>query len=86
MYCLSAIACKGKIQESAGTLDAGTLASRRMYEFNAKKLTVIPSNRCRNPKFGLTLLWQRECQLISWRERQVADHAGADARKVSHPS
>ncbi len=64
----------------------GELRSRGLCKFDAEKLTLIPSNRCGDPELRLALSRQRQCQLITGRQRQIADYAGADARKVLHPA
>jgi len=57
-----------------------------VLKFNPKKLTLIPPDRGGNGHFRAAIARQRECQFITSRQWEVADHTGANARKVSHPS
>jgi hypothetical protein len=59
---------------------------RRVLKFNPKKLTLIPPDRRGNDHFRAAILRQGECQFITSCQWEVADHTGANARKVSDPS
>jgi len=77
---------QGEDSEVPASLSADRLMPRRVLKFNPKKLTLIPPDRRGNDHFRAAILRQGECQFITSRQWEVADHTGANARKVSDPS
>jgi hypothetical protein len=77
---------QGEDSEVPASLSADRLMPRRVLKFNPKKLTLIPPDRRGNDHFRAAILRQGECQFITSCQWEVADHTGANARKVSDPS